>query len=118
VNLVVPQRVVLKGILIDNSGAAFASTDSERIAIQLRDPETGTSLSSGIVDQNAKFSPGAVEQGSHRLIAVMARKGHVERLKGWEQPDHLMCANGPACDLKVTVKVGYTDNPVDFCPPK
>jgi hypothetical protein len=117
-NLIVPRRLVVEGTLIDNASAIFASTENKKIAIQLLDGKTGKVLTSGEVSQEARFSLGTVEQGTYRLIAVVLRSGHAERLRGWQQPENLICGNGPACELQAMVKADPTDSPLDFCPPK
>jgi len=117
-NLTVAQHTLLEGTLKDSSGALFPSTEDTIISIQLRDAKTGKILNSANVTQTARFGLGTVEEGSFRLIAVALRSGHTERLRGWVQPHGLSCSDGPTCDLKVVMKPGSTDNPLDFCPPK
>jgi hypothetical protein len=116
-NLVVPNRTHVWGLLIDPTGAPFEHPNAG-LTVQLRDPKTAEVIASSPVSQMGTFGLGTVGQGAYRLIAVLLADGKATRFKGWTQPKGLACGDSDECTLAMSLGVGGTDNPIDFCPPK
>ncbi len=102
------------GVVRDQSGASF----SGGVAVQLRDPNSGSVLRTVDVDKNGRFEFGEVDAGTYRLIVVKLEAGRALRLAPFDQPREVKCESNTGCDLVVVPIVHGTDNPIDYCGPK
>jgi hypothetical protein len=102
------------GVVRDQSGASF----SGGVAVQLRDPNSGSVLGTVDIDKKGRFEFGKIDAGTYRLIVVKLEAGKAVRLKGFDQPREVKCEGKTGCDLVVVPIVHGSDNTIDYCGPK
>ena len=112
-NFELPEDRVVKGTVADITGASFLGVE-----VELRMPKTGVVLQS-VTAKDGTFNLGTVKTGSYRLIFANKGKRGIERLRGWNQPKSLVCADSSSiCRLQVILTFHGSDDTIDFCPPK
>jgi hypothetical protein len=112
-NFLLTKSNAVQGNVSDRTGA-----NVQDVEVQLRSPRTGKVLQSvAVVD--GVFDLGEVKSGSYRLIFVKRGNHTTERLRMWDQPHSLVCADSAStCSLSVVLTLHGTDDTMDFCPPR
>ncbi|MEO6965779.1 MAG: carboxypeptidase-like regulatory domain-containing protein [Acidobacteriaceae bacterium] len=112
-NFELPKDRVVQGTVADTTGESF-----QGVEVQLRIPKTGSVVQS-VAAKDGTFNLGMVNAGFYRLIVVKQGEQGIKRLRMWDQPKSLVCADSTsAYRISVVLTLHGTDNTIDFCPPK